>query len=85
MRDVQLAIQTSIMPPGEGSRLGKPHSWPERLLPRAVMGGTEMAEDLAPTIRDDAEGPAKTTGGAGSVEQHFTGRIQLFGAGVVGV
>lgn len=29
-----------------------------------------MADDLADTIRDNAQGPAKAAGDAGSVEQH---------------
>ena len=29
-----------------------------------------MADDLANTIRDNAQGPAKAAGDAGSVEQH---------------
>ena len=29
-----------------------------------------MADDLKDTIRDNAQGPAKATGNAGSVEQH---------------
>ena len=29
-----------------------------------------MADDLKDTIRENAEGPAKATGDAGSIEQH---------------
>jgi hypothetical protein len=34
------------------------------------MGAFVMAEDLESTIRQNAQGPAKAAGDAGSVEQH---------------
>ena len=34
------------------------------------MGARKLAENLEETIRTNAEGPAKASGDAGSVEQH---------------
>ena len=37
---------------------------------RLLTGDLNVADDLANTIRDNAQGPAKAAGDAGSVEQH---------------
>ena len=37
---------------------------------RARVGSDPMADDLDDTIRQNAQGPAKAAGDAGSVEQH---------------
>jgi hypothetical protein len=43
-----------------------------RALARLVvfLGTTAMADDLEDTIRENAQGPARAAGDAGSVEQH---------------
>ena len=35
-----------------------------------VLENDHVADDLKDTIRENAEGPAKATGDAGSIEQH---------------